>query len=202
MKKMILTAVIAAGLGFTPAIAQTPTGTAQKPKPTEQTPKGTSGSAAVAPSDVAFAKEAAIGGMEEVELGTLAKEKAASPDVKQFGDRMVTDHSKANDELKKWAQEKNVTLPTDLDAKGKARKDKLSKLSGAEFDKAYMHEMVTDHTKDVSEFKHHSTTGKDADLKAWAGQTLPTLEEHLKMAKEKNAAVSGEAKTPKQTPKK
>jgi putative membrane protein len=201
MKKMILTAVIAGGLGLTPAIAQTPSGTAQKPKPTE-TAKGTTGTAAVAASDLAFAKEAATGGMAEVELGTLAKEKAASPDVKQFGDRMVTDHSKANDELKQWAQQKNVTLPTDLDAKQKATKDRLSKLSGEEFDKAYMQLMVTDHTKDVSDFKHHSTTGKDADLKAWAGKTLPTLEEHLKMAKEKKAAVSGTAKTPKQTPKK
>ena len=62
-------------------------------------------------------KEAAIGGMAEVELGTLAKEKASNPDVKAFGDRMVTDHSKANDELKQWAQQKNVTLPAEIDAK-------------------------------------------------------------------------------------
>jgi putative membrane protein len=194
--------VIAAGLGVTPAIAQTPTATPQTPKTTAQTPKGTSGTSAVAASDLTFAKEAAIGGMAEVELGTLAKEKASSPDVKQFADRMVTDHSKANDELKQWAQQKNATLPTDVDAKHKATKDRLSKLSGEEFDKAYMHEMVSDHVKDVNEFKKESTAAKDADLKAWAGKTLPTLEEHLKSAREDNAKVNGGAKTPKQTPKK
>src|SRR3954468_2564299 len=70
--------------------------------------------------DQAFAKEAAIGGMAEVELGNLAKQNASSPDVIQFADRMVTDHGKANDELKQWASQNSVTLPTELDAKHKA----------------------------------------------------------------------------------
>src|SRR3954468_16352176 len=88
--------------------------------------------------DQAFAREAAIGGMVEVDLGNLAKDKASSADVKQFGDRMVADHSKAGDELKQWAQQKNVTLPAQIDAKHKATHDRLAKESGAAFDKAYM----------------------------------------------------------------
>src|SRR2546423_354224 len=138
-------------------------------------------------SDDNFVNEAAIGGMAEVELGNLAKEKASNSDVKTFGDRMATDHGKANDELKSWAQQKNVTLPSELDAKHKAERDRLAKLSGDAFDKAYMRLMVADHTHDVAAFKRESTGAKDPDLKAWAGETLPTLEEHMKMAKDTNA---------------
>jgi putative membrane protein len=135
-------------------------------------------------ADMAFVKEAAVGGMAEVELGNLAKEKAASNDVKQFGARMATDHAKANDELKQWAQQKSVTLPADIDAKHKATRDRLAKLSGAAFDKAYMHEMLMDHQHDVAAFKKEAASGKDPDVKAWAGKTLPTLQEHLKLAQD------------------
>jgi putative membrane protein len=145
----------------------------------------------VSTADKAFAREAAIGGMTEVELGTLAKERAASDDVKQFGDRMVTDHSKANDELKQWAQKNNVDLPAKLDAQHQSVHDRLAKLSGADFDKAYMAVMVQDHQQDVSKFRQESKSANNPDLKAWAGKTLPTLEEHLKMAKETAQKVRG-----------
>jgi putative membrane protein len=147
--------------------------------------------------DMAFVKEAAIGGMAEVELGKIATEKAANSDVKQFGQRMVADHSKANDELKQWAQTKNVTLPAEIDAKHKATRDRLAKLSGDAFDKAYMREMLTDHQHDVSAFKREASAGKDADLKAWAAKTLPTLQEHLKLAQSTATKVGvGGAKAP------
>jgi len=139
--------------------------------------------------DQAFAKEAAIGGMAEVELGNLAKQNASSADVKQFADRMVTDHGKANEELKQWAASKNVTLPAEMDAKHKATHDRLAKLNGDAFDKAYMHDMVMDHQHDVAAFKRESTSGKDPDLKAWAGKTLPTLEEHMKLANDTASKV-------------
>jgi len=139
--------------------------------------------------DMAFAKEAAIGGMAEVDLGNLAQQKASSADVKQFGQRMATDHAKANDELKQWASSKSVTLPAEIDAKHKATHDRLAKLSGDAFDKAYMHDMVMDHQHDVAAFRKESTSGKDADLKAWAGKTLPTLEDHLKLAQQTDKAV-------------
>jgi len=142
-------------------------------------------------ADQAFVMKAAVGGLAEVELGRLAQSQGSSADVKQFGTRMVTDHSKANDELMQIASRKGITLPTSLDAKQQATRDKLAKLSGAAFDKAYMDDMVKDHREDVSEFRKESESGQDADVKAFAGKTLPTLEEHLKMAEQTHATVSG-----------
>jgi len=140
-------------------------------------------------SDQTFVIGAAKGGLAEVELGKLAQEKAASTEVKNFGKRMVDDHSKANDELQSLAKNKNITLPADLDPKDKALRDRLSKLSGAAFDRAYMNAMLSDHRKDVSEFKRESAAGKDPDVKAFAAKTLPTLEEHLKLAQDTTKAV-------------
>jgi putative membrane protein len=212
MRKVLGIAILAGALGAAPALAQsTPDQTKPQPKPkstaTPKTPSskpagqetaGTTGT--LSPTDHNFVNEAAIGGMAEVELGNLAKEKASNPDVKSFGERMATDHAKANDELKNWAQQKNVTLPTELDAKHKSERDRLAKLSGDAFDKAYMRLMVADHTHDVAAFKKESTAAKDPDLKAWAGKTLPTLEEHMKLAKETNAKVAGGAGTAKKRP--
>jgi putative membrane protein len=127
--------------------------------------------------------------MAEVELGKLAGDKAQSEQVKQFGHRMAQDHAKANDELKSLAQQKNIMLPSTLDAKDKATVDRLSKLSGAAFDRAYMQDMLQDHRKDVNEFRKESQSGKDPEVKAWAAKTLPTLEEHLRLAQSTSGAV-------------
>jgi putative membrane protein len=121
--------------------------------------------------------------MAEVELGKLATERGSNPDVKQFGQRMGDDHTKANDQLKEVASSKNISLPTSLNAKDQATKLKLSTLSGAAFDRAYMSDMVTDHTQDVSEFRNESASATDPAIKDFATQTLPTLEDHLKEAK-------------------
>ena len=152
-----------------------------------QTPSSTS----LAKSDASFLKKAAMGGMEEVELGKIAAEKATDPDVKKFGQKMVDDHSKANDELMKLAQQKNLEVPRELDAKAKKEVDRFNKLSGAAFDKAYMKEMVSDHKKDVAEFQKAANTAKDSDVKNFATTTLPTLKEHLEMAKTDNSKVAG-----------
>src|SRR4051812_3960546 len=193
MKQTLGIAALAVALAI-PAAAQTKPATHPKTGAAKTAPAKT-GAAAASP-DQAFAHEAAIGGMAEVELGNLAKEKASSADVKQFGDRMATDHSKANDELKQWASSKSITLPTELDAKHKALRDRLSKLSGEAFDKAYMYEMVMDHQHDVAAFKRESTSGKDPDLKAWAGKTLPTLQDHLKLSQDTATKVGASAKKP------
>jgi len=140
-------------------------------------------------ADHQFVMEAARGGMAEVELGQLASQKAQSDQVKQFAQRMVQDHGKANDELKSLAQQKNITLPTELDAKHKATHDRLSKLSGAQFDRAYMQDMLQDHRKDVNDFRKESQSGKDPDVKAFAAKALPTLEEHLRLAQTTSGAV-------------
>jgi len=128
-------------------------------------------------------------GMAEVDLGKLAADKASNSDVKQFAQRMVDDHGKANDELKSWASSNNVTLPTEVNAQQKAMHDKLAKMSGDAFDRAYASHMVADHAKAVASFQHASKTAANADLKAWAAKTLPTLEEHHKMARDINAKV-------------
>jgi putative membrane protein len=142
----------------------------------------TKASAGQTVADTKFIKEAAEGGMAEVALGQLAVEKASNGDVKKFGQRMVDDHSKANNELKQLAAQKNVELPQDLNAKDKATKSTLESLSGDQFDQAYMKDMVKDHKKDVSDFRRESASAHDPDVKKFATQTLPTLKEHLKLA--------------------
>jgi len=141
-------------------------------------------------ADQQFMMKAAQGGLAEVEMGKLAKDHASSQNVKDFGQNMVDDHSKANDELKDLASKKNVTLPTDVDAKDKATMDRLSALNGAAFDKAYMRHMVSDHKKDISEFQKEASSGSDTDVKSWASKTLPTLQHHLQMAEDAAKAVN------------
>jgi len=133
-------------------------------------------------ADNSFVTKAAQGGMAEVQLGNLAQQKASNPQVKEFGQRMVTDHTKANDELKSLVASKGITLPTSLDSKDQATMDRLSKLNGAAFDRAYMEDMVKDHKEDVSEFKREADHGSDPDVKAFASKTLPVLQEHLQLA--------------------
>lgn len=134
--------------------------------------------------DASFLREAAQGGMEEVVLGKLAVERGTDSQVKDFGQHMVDDHGKANDELKTLASQKGVTVPEDLKPDAKKLMARFSKLSGTAFDRAYMTDMVKDHQKDVAAFKTEAKKGKDADVRKWAAQTLPTLESHLKMAKD------------------
>jgi putative membrane protein len=136
--------------------------------------------------DKKFVKDAALGGMAEVELGKLAAQKASSDAVKQFGQKMVDDHTKANDQLKEIASKENISIPDSLDPKHQSRIEKLSKLSGPDFDKAYAKDQVKDHQKDVSEFKSEAENGSNPNIKQFASTTLPTLQEHLSMAKDLN----------------
>jgi putative membrane protein len=141
--------------------------------------------------DVHFAREAAQGGMAEVKLGQLAQEKGSSDTVKTFGKRMVDDHSKAGDKLKEVASRESITLPSDLSAKDQATYDRLSKLNGAAFDRAYARDMVKDHETDVAAFQKEANAGKNDSLKSFASETLPTLQDHLKQAKEMMKTVGG-----------
>ncbi|MDQ1472886.1 MAG: putative rane protein [Bryobacterales bacterium] len=151
-----------------------------------------SGQTPSASADQKFAQNAAAGSAAEIEMGHLAADKAVNDKVKQFGQRMVTDHTKASDELKALASKKGMALSDTPKPKDKAMIQKMSKMSGAAFDKAYMQDMVKDHQKDVAEFQKEANSGSDPDLKAWAGTTLPILQEHLRMAKEALSAVNGE----------
>ena len=183
----VLFATFVAGSG-----AQSPPADRARTSPDSMPARNSSGRAGtdrMNSSDSRWLTKAAQGGMAEVALGQLAQSNASSPDVKQFGERMVNDHSKANEELTRLASEKGITLPSGLDARSQATKDRLSKLKGAAFDRAYMADMVNDHRADVSEFQKEANSGQDADLKAFAAKTLPTLQEHLRMAESVHTGV-------------
>jgi putative membrane protein len=149
------------------------------------------GMANMTSQDRNFVMDAAMGGMMEVELGRVAAQQGMSDAVKQFGQRMVDDHSQANTELMSLASSKGITLPAQLDEKHREHVTKLSAMSGADFDREYGKMMLSDHRKDVSEFEKQSTRGTDADLKAFASKTLPTLQEHLRMAESLPGANRG-----------
>ncbi|WP_276499562.1 DUF4142 domain-containing protein [Pontibacter litorisediminis] len=131
-----------------------------------------------------FMTKAASGGMMEVELGKMAQEKGQHADVKSFGQMMVTDHSKANEELKSLAQKKNIVLPDSMGEKHMDHVQELRDKTGAEFDRAYMDLMVEDHEEDVNMFEDAAKNLQDPDVKAFASKTVPTLRQHLQRAQQ------------------
>jgi putative membrane protein len=131
-----------------------------------------------------FVVNAANGGMMEVQLGKLAQTNAASADVKKFGQRMIDDHSKANEELKAVAAQKNIAIPDSVSGDKHDMIAKLQDKKGKDFDEAYMDMMVDDHKEDIDEFEKAANNVKDADISGFASRTLPTLQEHLKMAQQ------------------
>jgi putative membrane protein len=136
-----------------------------------------------ASADQTFAKQAMGDGLAEVQLGKLAVERAASPDVKQFGQRMVDDHGKANRELMALAKRKGIKVPTAPDRKHRQTAARLATLHGVAFDRAYIQQMVQDHAADVKRFRTQAQEGTDPELKRFAAATLSTLETHLDMAR-------------------
>ena len=138
--------------------------------------------AAPSSSDMAFAAGAARGGLAEVELGQLALEKASSPQVKQFAQRMVSDHTQANEELMQTAKLENFDLPTQIDRKQTSEIERLRGMNGSAFDTAYMQHMEQDHQKDFAEFRMEAQGGHGPGLKNFALKYLPTLQQHLQQA--------------------
>ena len=199
-RKLIYSASIAAlALGLSQgALAQSTatspsTSSANKPMATQSA--ATSQSTNLSHGDRKFIEEAAQGGMAEVELGKLAEQKAASDQVKQFGKKMADDHQKANEQLKKIAANKGVNLPADLSSSDRREYDKLQKKSGADFDREYMKEMVSDHKKDVKDFESAAKSANDPDVKNFASTTLPTLHQHLDLAQQTENVAKSEGKT-------
>lgn len=139
----------------------------------------TTASTPLSKADSSFVMEAASGGLMEVQAGQLAQQNATSQRVKDFGGMMVTDHSKANDELKNYASSHGITLPDSLPASMKKHLDAMKNMKGSAFDNHYVSMMVEDHQKDVAKFKKESTDANDAQLKTWAANTLPVLQKHL-----------------------
>jgi putative membrane protein len=184
MKSLIVSTAVAALLAAAPAMAQSTNsgnmnpGSAAKP-----------GSAAATGGDARFIAEAARGNEAEIELGQLAQQKAQSPEVKSLAQRLVTDHTRANQQLKQLAQKEGVSVPAGLDKDQKDLRARLEKLNGAAFDRAFVDAQVKDHQKDVKFYQDEGSRLQDPQLKSFAQQTLPVLQEHLQMAERAESQV-------------
>jgi len=148
--------------------------------------------------DAMFVKEASAAGAAEVALGKLGQSQGHSDQVKQFATQMVKDHTAANEELTSLASEKGLTVATDPSAADAATAKRMGALQGAAFDAAFSKKMLADHKKAVALFQREAANGKDADLKAFAAKTLPTLKQHLSMAQALPAAT-GNSSVPSDT---
>jgi putative membrane protein len=141
-------------------------------------------------ADAHFAKAAAQGGMAEIQLGKLAADHGSNAMVKAFGERMVTQHGAAADQLKAAAEQAHLVLPTTVSAKDQQTYDRLARLNGSDFDRAYAADMVQDHEKDLNEFHNEANNGRNSSIRAFAAQTTPMIQQHLNQAREMQKAVS------------
>ena len=188
--KHLMVGVGAIGLMTAPALAQ------NQDVPEQQLAQAGQELAEV---DMEFATDAAQGGLKEVQLGELAQQQAESQEVKDFGQRMVEDHGKANEQLMQIAQQKGIELPQELAGDAQQLYEELQQKSGQEFDQAYMDEMVSDHEEDVETFQEYAESGQDSDLTNFAEETLPVLQEHLELAQQTQKQISaaiGESEQP------
>ncbi|HZE13884.1 MAG TPA: DUF4142 domain-containing protein [Chthoniobacterales bacterium] len=176
--QMAVVAVI--GLGISAHAAEKKEEKKTSPSPSASTSKSPA-TAALSDKDKSFMKDAAKGGMMEVEMGKMAQQKGKSADVKKFGSTMVADHSKANNELMAIAKKKGVDLSKE--------KPSMKKLNDANFDKEYINAMVKDHEEDWSAFQAEAKNGSDADVKAFASKTSAMIKKHLDMAKAAQAKL-------------
>jgi len=142
-------------------------------------------------SDMKFIREASQGGIAEVKMGYMGVQNGTSTQVKNLGQKLIQDHTAANKELEQLASQKGAVITPELDAKHQKDLDALSKLSGAEFDKAYIHHAVMDHEKDIKKFQAAADKATDQDIRAFAQRTLPVLQQHLDMAKSAQNATPG-----------
>jgi putative membrane protein len=179
MNRLITTVAVL----FAASLTVTPASFAQSSQPNAPG-KPTAGSAAgetLNQEDKTFVKQAALGGLAEVELSKMAQ-KSLNADVKSFADRMILDHTAANEQLSSLAAGLGVEMPKTIDSEHQRMREKLTTLHGKAFDAQYMHDMSEDHNKAVKLFQQEEPTGHNPALKEFAQKTLPTLEEHQKMA--------------------
>jgi putative membrane protein len=181
LSRIAILALIGAGLTLSVS-AQAAAKKEEKntPQPSAS-PSKSPATAALSDKDKSFMKEAAKGGMMEVDMGKMAQQKGKSADVKKFGSTMVADHTKANNELMGIAKKKGVDLSKE--------KGKMMKLNDATFDKEYINAMVKDHEEDLAAFQKEAKNGSDADVKAFASKTSAVIKKHLDMAKAAQAKL-------------
>jgi putative membrane protein len=189
MKRSFVSATVALAFGLvahaSPAASQTPQ---TPPAPSARADQAHAQKASKA--DEEFVKTTGQNGMVEVELAKTAQQKAQNAAVKELAQRLEKDHTKANEALQKIATDKNIQIDTQPSKEQAALKAKLEKLEGAAFDKAFVAAMVSAHRKSITNFERIAKSGGDADIKAFASSTLPTLREHLKMAEDAQKALS------------
>jgi putative membrane protein len=172
------------------SVGCTNTNKASTPDTTAQPNSGAAVSSPSSSSDQDFVTKAAQGNSAEVELGKIVAARSKDPNVKQFAQMMVKDHTAALNELQELAQTKNLNFSDDLPDDAKALQTKLSSDTGKQLDKDYMDNMVEDHQKDVQEFTDKSQSAKDPDVKQWTSKTLPTLQKHLEKAQQIDARLN------------
>jgi putative membrane protein len=148
--------------------------------------------------DRKFAKDAAVSGLVEVELGKLATQKGSKDEIKQFGEKLASDHSKANEQLKQVAGKENIQVPDALDSKHQSQIDKLAKLDGEAFDKAFLKDQLKDRQAAVQDFNSEAQSGADPELRTFASNMLPTLQQQLQVARNLSKNQKNSAKQPKQ----
>lgn len=139
-------------------------------------------SAELSSADRNFATKAASGGLAEVQSAQMAQQKGESPQVKTFAQRIITDHTQANNDLQQIAQQENLTLPTEPSKQERSAMQRVGGLTGAAFDRTYAQQEVRDHQQDIALFQQEAESGHDPALKQFAQKTLPTLRQHLQMA--------------------
>jgi putative membrane protein len=139
-------------------------------------------SAELSSADRNFATKAASGGLAEIQTAQMAKQRADSPKVKAFADRMISDHTQANNDLQQIAQQENLTLPSEPSKQERSATQRVSGMTGAAFDRTYAQQEVRDHQQDIALFQQEANSGRDPALKQFAQKTLPTLRQHLQMA--------------------
>jgi putative membrane protein len=177
ISRLAVVTLIGAGLG----LGVSAQGAQKKEEKKTEQPSSSAPANALSAKDKSFMKEAAQGGMMEVDMGKMAQQKGKSDDVKKIGSRMVTDHSKANAELMAIAKKKGVDLSKE--------KAKMEHLKDADFDKEYINAMVKDHEKDLAAFQGEAKNGSDADVKAFASKTSEVIKKHLEMVKAAQAKL-------------
>lgn len=147
-------------------------------------------------TDRSFATKAAQGNMTEAEMGNLAKQRGSTQQVKDYGKMLVDDHTKANNDLKQIVAKQGLTLPTDVTAAQRREIDRLSKLSGTQFDREFAKVSVKDHRDDIKEFQTEIDHGQNEALKSYASNTMPVLQKHLNAAQNLEKGPISRTKTP------
>jgi putative membrane protein len=180
-KLVVCSAVLGGSLVFYGCSSNSANSTATAPEPNAS---GSANRAKLSPAEGDFVQRAAMDSRAEVELGNVAQQNASSDAVKQFGQRMVQDHSKASKELERLVSKKGIALSKTVDEEQRTDAVKFSKISGPNFDLAYMREMVDDHKKTLEEFQHQADSAQDPDVRSFAVNSLPNLQDHLRQAQE------------------